>query len=480
VITTPILPRCGAVVAVVALVVVGLVALGGEVGATRSAAAAPAPGWCGGTDETVIDRPDTVGGQQIHVVYARAADVPDRFVQDAPKIVRDVAGVDAWWRRQDPTRTPRFDLASYLFCGAAFGNLDISSVQLPSPNAAYAALSDSDFVDRIGHELASAVLPVAGSTDSVVASQVANTKKYLVYLDAADPLVDKCGVTAGDATVGGPSWPSIVFLQPVSSDPSLTCDLGEFGTGTGFPAGTAAHELVHNFDQVTPVRPHACFVDPAHVCDSGFDLMYGKEPAATGINEDVLDAGHDDYYETPGPQFDVRTSPWLAHLDAPPVTLTVTAEPATSGSVHVSSTSLACTDRCTQAWDDGSPVSVWEQPAPGFAFSGWTGACAKDASICNADLHGDAALEAHFVPLLAVAVVVRGPGSVATARGDAEECSRRCTWRLPRGGRVVVVAQPRRHARFMGWQGRGCRSTRPTCVLVVDARSRPVAVFDAA
>src|SRR5262249_14765875 len=144
-------------------------------------------------------------------------------------------------------------------------------------------------VDQIGKELESAVLPPAGSTDSVTAGQVADTKKYLLYLDAVDPLVDKCGVTAGDATVGGPAWPSIVFLQPVSSDPSLTCDLAAFGTGTGFPAATAAHELVHNFDQDTPVRPHACYLDPAHVCDSRYDLMYGGEPAATGITQDILD-----------------------------------------------------------------------------------------------------------------------------------------------------------------------------------------------
>ena len=36
--------------------------------------------------------------------------------------------IDAWWRRQDPTRTSRFDLASFLFCGSTFGTLDISII----------------------------------------------------------------------------------------------------------------------------------------------------------------------------------------------------------------------------------------------------------------------------------------------------------------------------------------------------------------
>jgi hypothetical protein len=462
-----------------AVALAALVVLVPAIAASRPAAAASPSGWCGGSDETAVDRPDIVGGDQIHVVYAHAADGPDRFAEDAPKIVRDVAGIDAWWRRQDPTRTPRFDLASFLFCGSTFGTLDISSVQLPSPNATYRALSDDDFVNQIGRELTSAVLPAPGSTDAVVANQVANTKKYLLYLDAAEPLVDKCGVTAGDATVGGPAWPSIVFLQPANSDPSLTCDLGEFGSGTGFPAGTAAHELVHNFDQITTVRPHACFLDPAHVCDSPFDLMYGKEPAAAGIDQDVLDVGHDDYYETPGPQFDVRTSPWLDHLDTPAVTLTVTAQPAAAGAVHMSSTALACTDQCRQRWDDGAAISVWQQAAPGFAFAGWSGACATDDPICNSGLHGDTAVVARFVPLVAVPVVVHGSGSVTTTRDGGQECRRRCTWKLPRDERVVVVAHARRHARFTGWKGRGCKTTRPSCVLVVGTRSRPVAVFDA-
>src|SRR5689334_18244598 len=143
---------------------------------TRRAVAATSAQWCGGTDETAVDRADTVGGQQIHVVYAHASDVPDHFAQDVPKIVRDVAGVDAWWRGQDPTRTPRFDLAPFLFCGSKFGALDISSVQLPSPNAAYRAMTDNDFVDQIGKDLKSAVLPPAGSTDAVTAGQVADTK----------------------------------------------------------------------------------------------------------------------------------------------------------------------------------------------------------------------------------------------------------------------------------------------------------------
>src|SRR5947207_277825 len=99
------------------------------------ARSAPLPGaWCG-TDETAADRPDLVAGKQVHVVYAYPSDSPDRFVEFAPKIARDLAGMDSWWRSQDPTRTPRLDLAAFPGCDSEFGALDISSVRLQADSA---------------------------------------------------------------------------------------------------------------------------------------------------------------------------------------------------------------------------------------------------------------------------------------------------------------------------------------------------------
>ena len=66
--------------------------------------------WCGGTQEVAQNRvPDLqFAATQIHVVYAIPSDGADNFAGDAALIVDDVAAMDAWWRGQDPTRTPRF------------------------------------------------------------------------------------------------------------------------------------------------------------------------------------------------------------------------------------------------------------------------------------------------------------------------------------------------------------------------------------
>src|SRR5205814_5403936 len=97
------------------------------------AAVAPVT-WCGGA-ASASDRPDVAGGDQIHVVYAVPADGPDRFAQLASPIATDIRAIGDWWRTQDPTREPRFDLAGFACSGP--GSLDISDVKLPHPTSYY-------------------------------------------------------------------------------------------------------------------------------------------------------------------------------------------------------------------------------------------------------------------------------------------------------------------------------------------------------
>ena len=117
------------------------------------AGAAPLPNsWCG-PDESPKDRPDLIVGKQVHVVYAYPTDSADRFGDMARTIVRDLAGVDTWWRSQDPLRTPRFDLAAFPDCTTEFGNVDVSSVPLTFDSSVYDPDGGSDFTLRVGDDL---------------------------------------------------------------------------------------------------------------------------------------------------------------------------------------------------------------------------------------------------------------------------------------------------------------------------------------
>ena len=92
-----------------------------------------AAGWCGGSAESSADRPDVVTGAQVHAVVATPADAPDQFAATASRLADDVASINTWWTGQDPTRAPRYDMAT--FPGGTC--LDISFVHLPQPASAY-------------------------------------------------------------------------------------------------------------------------------------------------------------------------------------------------------------------------------------------------------------------------------------------------------------------------------------------------------
>ena len=122
--------------------------------------------WCGDATSST-DRPDVVGGDQIHVVYAVPSDSAGRFAQVASAIATDVGAIGEWWRRQDPTRAPRFDLARFACSGA--GSLDISDVRLPHPSAYYNQAS----VPRFAQHYA-ALVGRAGAVDGNVADAFLN------------------------------------------------------------------------------------------------------------------------------------------------------------------------------------------------------------------------------------------------------------------------------------------------------------------
>jgi hypothetical protein len=260
-------------------------------------AAAPPTPWCGASAESAADRlPDAISAFEIHVIYAIPADGTDLFAQRASVIATDAASMDAWWRAQDGTRAPRFDLAAFQDCASTFGQLDISAVRLPQDAAAYAA-------DQ--YRLLERDLNALGFIDP--------DKKYLVYYDGPAVMPPEggaiCGQTQTGLSDGGPRAYSIVYLGGFCSS-----GIG----GGGVATVTATHELIHGLNAlVTPGPPHACPGDPSHPCDSPTDILYPQQHSNVTLDGLVLDAGRDDYYGHSGTWWDVQDSPFLSHLDSP-------------------------------------------------------------------------------------------------------------------------------------------------------------------
>jgi List-Bact-rpt repeat protein len=394
--------------------------------------------------------PDAVGGNQFHVLYVVPSDGPDRFAQVAGLIAADVGHVIGWWRREDPTRAPRFDLA-------AGDCLDMTTVRLDQPAAALTGLTS-----RYG-QVVSGIQQARALTDT--------HKKGLVYYDSPVPLEGNvCGQASVAPMTGGAFASAVLYLAPnLFGFPGC----GSLGTGH-YEALIAAHELIHSMGALVPGAPHPCPGDSGHPCDSPLDVL---APSGSGccLSGVVLDFGRDDYYAHGQSWWDVRNSGWLSHLDAPAQPLTVRLAGEAAGSVVRSDVpGILCPPACSVSFDGGEGVLLEVEAAEGHQLTRWEGDCAS-APACTVTMTGP-----HTVTALVGAITyrlrvqVRGKGRVTTSPAGVVNCPRKCAGAFAYGRSVRLTARPASGSRFVGWGG-DC-SGRGSCV-VADSDSTVAAVF---
>jgi len=384
--------------------------------------------WCG-TDTASTDRPDAVPGRQIHIIYAFPSDGTDRFSSLAGPISSDVAAMDAWWRQQDPSRTPRLDLADFPGCASTFGQLDLSRVQLKQPTTFYE--STTTRMPRLVSELNQTFADPA--------------KKYLVYYDGAvdDPRL--CGQSSVLPSLGGASAYSVVYAQSCRAD---------IGSGA-LTASVITHELAHNLGAVPPHGPpNACPGDSAHVCDDENDLMY-PTTRGQGLSAVTLDVGRNDYYGHGQGWWDIRNSDWLTHLDSPQVLLTVSLGKSTgAGTITSAVPGIACPPSCSSLWDPGTKVTLTAAPTAGSRFVGWSGACTADP--CTVTMDGPQTAVAVFAAQAGMTVSVKhaaGTRGKVTSRPAGIACPPTCSATFDKGTAVRLVASPGPRSVFVGWSG---------------------------
>ena len=272
------------------LLLAGLAVLAALSLAPPARGSTPLP-WCGigpnGIASSEVDRvPDATPGFAVHVAYVRPRGAADRLAEWAPRIVGDVAAIDAWWRSQDPTRAPRFDLFPFA-CSSPFGQLDISSVTLPQP---------AGDIDTAFETLRFLLAEAHGF--------IQPEKAYLIYYDGAveQPPLEAAICGAGDSPAGGLPGIAVVFLHSCFADEDV------------FRPVVAVHELVHVLGGVTGAAPNHCRQE--HVCDDPSDLL-NASLTGMALEAHVLDGGRDDYYGHSGTWADVQNSVFLERLDSP-------------------------------------------------------------------------------------------------------------------------------------------------------------------
>jgi hypothetical protein len=405
--------------------------------------------WCGG-DQLSTDRPDVLGGNQVHVIYAVASDAPDQFSTFVHRIVTDLGEVDAWWRRQDPTRTPRFDLAPFANCTTMAGQIDVSFVRLPHPSSTFLTLGSN--LSAIAADLAALHLD-------------ADSKRYLVYYDGPTNDNDVCGISFRDPTgTGGGEFVAAIWMRACRPD---------LGAGD-VDAAVAAHELLHSLGTLPRGAPHPCRNDDGHPCDSRQDLMY---PLLSDHFANLqLDVGRDDYYGHTGNWLDIQDSRWLMRADVAPSALTVAVQPRSPQDKVVSDpVGIGCPSACAVLFDTGSQVRLTATPGSGSRFSGWTGACTGATATCTVTMDAAKTVQAVFAPstfLLSLAVTGKGAVSAPALR---LACTRRCSAAVEAATLVRIRATPAKSWRFLRWSG-ACGG-RGACAVTVSASRSVTAVF---
>jgi List-Bact-rpt repeat protein len=421
-------------------------ALGALAAAPPASAAVSPLRWCGADAETADRLNDRAGGPQVHVIYAIPADGENRFGALASALATDVAAIDAWWRGQDPEHAPRFDLFEFAGCDSRFGRLDLSFARLLQSGSFYSHENQFELVaEALGN-------PPFEFNDQ--------RKKYLVFYDGIGrPQEDDvCGTAAGAPLEGGRFSYAVIFMR-------AGCRT-EFGRGGG-NAVVAAHELLHLLGALPPGAPHPCPGDDGHPCDDERDLLW-PNLVTSSLDTTILDVGRDDYYGHSGPWFDLQDSAWLL-LAQRQVELTLL--PVGRGAIR-DGPGLACEASCVSEWDVNSEVNLTAEPADGYLFRGWSGACIGLTPDCAVRPAAATTVSAAFRLALQVTVAVAGRGSVT----GSIPCVRTCRRTLASGDPVSLRSRAARGWRFVRWTG-ACRGSRPVCSFRASKTGTVRAVF---
>ena len=409
------------------------VSSGDSLPAVRAPASASAT-WCG-TPSPADLTPNALAGFPVHWIYAIPSDGQDRFATFAHTMQTDAEAIDAWWRREDPTRAPRNDLTQ-LQCGV---QLDLSTMRIPLSGA----------------QLAEAGGRFGSLFDALDAVDFRSPfTKYVVYYDGPATNLDICGQGGSDASGFGLA---VLYVQACAGVSS---------------SAVVAHELLHTFGAVPDGAPNNCpSPDDGHTCDTTSDLMYPLIDDSP-LEAKLLDPGRNDYYGHSAGFSDSQEAPWLVHLDRQqPFTVTL----AGSGQVTANVPGLSCAQTCTTTWNAGTNLSLTAVPRTGQKLVRWTGAC-SGSSVCNVTVGQGATASALFAPLVyRLTVGLKGRGTVRSSRSGIT-CRPRCSAALPSHAPVRLTATPAKGWRFRSWAG-ACKSRSRSCTVPMTAATNARAVF---
>jgi len=276
--------------------------------------------WCGGERATDDAADSTLAAGQAYykLVYAYAADQPDRFAQWQDVLQADVSLIGQYMALQDSsTKSPRFDMGTT--CGPQY--VDVQAVRLPGSRASYA-----DQFDAIAAAVSVQLGTASGPRNVVIlADGLTNSPPGQLY-----GLGQTFGGTGADAP--GASNPhnsgglNAMLFVPLGYDPAVAPGQRFY---PGFWPEGMLHEMTHTLGAVLPHAPHA--TSYGH-CTDGYDVMCYADggasaapytttacPQLTGAQAGMTqtyDCGRDDYFNPSPPAGSYLATHWNVYDSA--------------------------------------------------------------------------------------------------------------------------------------------------------------------
>jgi hypothetical protein len=254
--------------------------------------------WCGDelTTNDTAHAATPAGAAQFKVVYAYAADRPDRFAGWANALQANVAVIERFLSAEDGGKKAlRFDMGTR--CGPQY--VDIQTVQLPGARSSYA-----DDFSAIAGAVDRALGPASGPRDAIILADglSGSTQEY----GLGETILGTSGEVPGAANVhnsGGLT--SVLFSRDGAAAPGAA----KWGW---WPEGML-HEMTHNLGAVQWGAPHSTEPPGQSLpqyghCWQGADVMCYTEDsgaahpmridcaALAGAIPESYDCGRDDYF----------------------------------------------------------------------------------------------------------------------------------------------------------------------------------------
>ncbi len=145
-----------------------------------------------------------------------------------------------------------------------------------------------------------------------------------------------------------------------------------------------------------------------------------------------------------------------------------------SGTVISAPAGINCGNDCSEAYANGTNVTLTASPAGGSVFTGWSGACFGSNLTCDMEMTLNRSVTATFEPvgltyLLTVSSLGTGIGTL-TSTPAGISCGSDCSEAYLSGASVELTASAGPDSTFTGWGG-ACSGTGACTVTMSAARS---------